>query len=64
MEKYKGIVKWNGNHYESGEEVIGSKIKFENGKMYFVHCSPSVDGVGINAPGYFTKFYTPNGISK
>lgn len=24
---YKAIVKWNGNHYESGEEVRGSKIR-------------------------------------
>lgn len=24
---YKAIVKWNGNHYEAGEEVTGSKIR-------------------------------------
>lgn len=30
-----------------------------DGKMVFLHCSPSVDGVGINKPGYFTQFYRP-----
>ena len=40
MEKYKGIVKWNGNHYESGEEVIGSVVKFEDGKMYLYDDEP------------------------
>lgn len=34
----------------------------DSGKMFFVHCSPSVNGVGINAPGYFTRYYTPKGI--
>ncbi|MEG1894835.1 MAG: NlpC/P60 family protein [Oscillospiraceae bacterium] len=29
------------------------------GKMHFVHCSPSVNGVGINTPGYFTQFFRP-----
>ena len=48
----------------SDDGHVGIYLYTENGKMYFVHCSPSVDGVGINAPGYFTKFYTPNGISK
>lgn len=43
---------------------VGIYLYTENGRMYFVHCSPSVDGVGINAPGYFTKFYRPNGISR
>lgn len=32
------------------------------GRMVFVHCSPSVNGVGVNAPGYFTQFYTPRGV--
>lgn len=34
----------------------------DEGQMVFVHCSPSVNGVGINAPGYFTSFYRPRGI--
>lgn len=24
---YKGVVKWNGNHYFKGQEVIGSKFR-------------------------------------
>ena len=27
--RYKGTVKWTGNHYFSGDEVYGSKVKFE-----------------------------------
>ena len=31
---YKAIVKWNGHHYFSGEEVRGSKIRTnENGTV-------------------------------
>lgn len=57
MIKYKGIVKWNGNHYYSGEEVIGSKIKvesdyatlengewkFENGRVFLYNDEPIDD---------------------
>lgn len=47
----------------SDDGHVGIYLYTLNGRRYYVHCSPSVDGVGINAPGYFTKHYTPNGIS-
>ena len=32
--KYIGTVKWNGDHYFAGEVVTGSRIKFEDGRMW------------------------------
>ena len=31
---YTAKVKWHGNHYFSGEDVSGSKIKHEDDKCY------------------------------
>lgn len=30
---YKAKVKWNGDHYEAGQEVRGSKYRILNGKI-------------------------------
>jgi len=30
---YRGIVKWDGNHYFKGQEVIGSQFREENGVL-------------------------------
>jgi hypothetical protein len=34
-EKYIGIVKWNGNHYFSGDKVIGESFE-KDGKSYII----------------------------
>lgn len=41
MSKYKGIVKWNGNHYYQGQEVKGSKYEIrENGEVWLFDDEP------------------------
>lgn len=40
MNKYKGIVRYNGNHYFAGEEVKGSKIMVEDGRLYLFDDEP------------------------
>lgn len=42
---------------------IGMYLYTEGGKMYFIHCSPSVNGVNVNAPGYFTKYFRPKELA-
>lgn len=35
---YKGLVKWTGNHYFSGEEIEGSEVRQnENGSIEIFH---------------------------
>ena len=47
MTKYKANVLYNGNHYHSGEVVIGSKIKNRLFKTYLFDDEENyVNGVG------------------
>lgn len=34
MVYYSGIVKWNGDHYFSGDEVRGSKIEWRGSELW------------------------------
>ena len=39
--KYKALVKWNGNHYFAGDEVIGSEImRTQDGKLMLYDDEP------------------------
>ncbi len=47
MIKYKANVLYNGNHYHSGEVVIGSKIKVEGFKTFLYDDEENyVNGIG------------------
>ena len=45
---YKGIVRYNGNHYTSGYDVIGSKVRYnENGTVEIFDDEPDTNFYGI-----------------
>lgn len=44
---YKGIVAWNGDHYFQGEEVYGTEIKEEDGKLYLYDDRPDNNFYGV-----------------
>ena len=48
MKVYKGIVKWHGNHYFSGNEVSGSKIEHrEDGTIWLYDDEENyISGIG------------------
>lgn len=50
--KYKGKVKYNGNHYYAGDTVIGSQLKIEDGITYIF----DDDEVYVKGLGDFTRY--------
>jgi len=49
---YKGIVKWNGNHYFSGDEVKGSKIEWRGDELWLYDDEENY----IGGMGDFTRY--------
>ena len=52
MKQYKGIVKWNGNHYYSGDEVKGSKIEWRGDELWLFDDEENY----IKGIGDFTRY--------
>jgi hypothetical protein len=42
--KYTGKVKWNGNHYFAGDEVMGQCIKDGTGRVFIIDECTSLFG--------------------
>ena len=43
MNRFTALVKWNGNHYSSGERVIGSKIEIRENEYWLYDDEPMED---------------------
>jgi len=57
--KYIGIVKYNGNHYSSGEIVKGSKIEWRDKELWLYDDEESyINNIPDRSKGYENKTFS------